>query len=168
MTNSRWIFAYTYSYTNCMGIRGGNRYSLNRGHPSRDTLHISGYLESDIMVLTNTVTCESLVDDATEILMQIFPEWKTENVSVIQLTGGITNRLLKAQYTGNESPQPPITSVLVRIYGEHSELFIDRAKELINAVSLNEFGLAPPVYARFNNGFVYGYSHGIPLSPKGM
>lgn len=52
--------------------------------------------------------------------------------------------------------------VLVRIYGHKTEIFIDRKQELRNMTLLSELSLCPQLYGSFNNGFVYGYSPGIP------
>ncbi|KAI8329311.1 kinase-like domain-containing protein [Chlamydoabsidia padenii] len=51
-------------------------------------------------------------------------------------------------------------SVLVRAYGKGSERIIDRRQEIINIITLSRQGLAPPLYARFRNGLIYGFIEG--------
>lgn len=56
------------------------------------------------------------------------------------------------------------TTILVRVYGENTEVFIDRKQELLNMVHLGDMGLCPPLYGSFVNGFVYGYAEGKPFT----
>ena len=60
----------------------------------------------------------------------------------------------------HDDPHRHPDRVLVRIYGQNTDLFIDRQTELFNLVQLYRHGLCPPVYARFNNGICYGYTPG--------
>ncbi|RLV92500.1 Ethanolamine kinase 1 [Spathaspora sp. JA1] len=92
------------------------------------------------------------------LLVKIFPSWSCEFISVKQLTGGITNMLVSCQYKSSEP-------ILVRVYGQGTNLIIDRHREFISHLMLNSIGLAPPVYARFKNGLVYGYLSGRSLEP---
>ncbi|EGW30115.1 uncharacterized protein SPAPADRAFT_52945 [Spathaspora passalidarum NRRL Y-27907] len=93
------------------------------------------------------------------LLVKIFPSWSDINqITVKQLTGGITNMLLSCEY---KKSQP----VLVRVYGQGTNLIIDRHREFVSHLMLNSIGLAPPVYARFKNGLVYGYLEGRSLEP---
>ena len=50
--------------------------------------------------------------------------------------------------------------VLVRIYGNSTEKFIDREAEIANMELLHANGLAPPIYAKFGNGIAYGFIPG--------
>lgn len=72
-------------------------------------------------------------------------------------------------------------TVLVRAYGKKSELIINRMAELTvplrlpaaphppqNFVTLSRLGLSPPLYARFANGFVYGFVDGRAISVRDM
>lgn len=71
-------------------------------------------------------------------------------------TDGITNKLIGCFHEGED--------VLVRIYGNKSELMIDRAAEKRNMAMLFKAGLAPELYATFNNGLVYEYVPGVTLN----
>ncbi|XP_016976738.1 ethanolamine kinase isoform X1 [Drosophila rhopaloa] len=53
--------------------------------------------------------------------------------------------------------------VLVRIYGNKTDLLIDRKAETQNFLLLHTYGLAPSLYATFKNGLVYEYVPGTTL-----
>ena len=48
--------------------------------------------------------------------------------------------------------------------GEKTELFIDRLAEKRNMKLMTESGLAPPLFASFNNGLCYGFTPGQPVN----
>lgn len=54
--------------------------------------------------------------------------------------------------------------VLVRVYGNNTDLLIDRKAETRNFKLLNSFGYAPKLYATFDNGLVYEYVPGNTLT----
>ncbi|CDK24819.1 unnamed protein product [Kuraishia capsulata CBS 1993] len=100
----------------------------------------------------------------TELLFKVFPHWRSSSTSTIeikQLTGGITNMLLSCKRTTLGSRKPEI--VLVRTYGRGTDLIIDRDREFVSQLLLNSLSLAPPIYAKFGNGLVYGYIPGRSL-----
>lgn len=53
---------------------------------------------------------------------------------------------------------------MIRIYGENTEVLIDRHKEIENFRLLHKYGFAPNLLATFNNGLSYEYTDGKPLS----
>ncbi|KAL1129692.1 hypothetical protein AAG570_012636 [Ranatra chinensis] len=54
--------------------------------------------------------------------------------------------------------------VLVRVYGQNTELLIDRKAETANFLLLQKAGYAPRLYATFNNGLAYAYVPGEVLT----
>jgi ethanolamine kinase len=54
--------------------------------------------------------------------------------------------------------------VLVRIYGNKTDLLIDRNVEKVNIVFLHQHQLAPELYATFKNGLCYQYVPGHTLN----
>lgn len=96
------------------------------------------------------------------LLAKVFSKtWlNKDDIEISQLTGGITNMLLKCHY------KPTGTIVLMRVYGSGTNLIIDRHREFILHLLLNSMDLAPPVYARFNNGLIYGFLEGRSLEPS--
>lgn len=97
------------------------------------------------------------------LLLKIFNHWNNDdnNIQIKKLTGGITNMLLECTYTNYQSKD--IEKVLVRTYGNGTDLIIDRDREFVSHLVLNSLNLAPPIHARFGNGLVYGYIEGRSL-----
>lgn len=55
--------------------------------------------------------------------------------------------------------------VLVRVYGNKTDLLIDRKAETRNIKLLHRYGFAPRLYACFDNGLAYEYVPGVTLTP---
>ena len=72
-------------------------------------------------------------------------------------TDGISNKLVGCSLHGDKAKQD---MVLVRVYGQNTELIIDRAAELVNMVVLHAAGCSKPLYAKFKNGIAYGFVPG--------
>lgn len=79
-------------------------------------------------------------------------------------TDGITNKLIGCFYADTERFIQEV--LLVRVYGNKSELMIDRKAEKRNMAMLFKAGLAPQLYATFSNGLVYDYVPGVTLNQK--
>lgn len=56
--------------------------------------------------------------------------------------------------------------VLVRVYGERTELLVDRENEVRNFQLLRAHGCAPKLYCTFQNGLCYEYMRGMALGPE--
>lgn len=54
--------------------------------------------------------------------------------------------------------------ILIRVYGNKTDLLIDRNAEKQNIVLLHAYGYAPQLYATFKNGLVYEYVPGVTLT----
>lgn len=104
----------------------------------------------------------NLDSDYTQIkslLTKVFPSWSSD-IAVKQLTGGITNMLLMCTHI------PSLETLLMRVYGQGTNLIIDRHREFVSHLVLNSLKLAPPIHARFSNGLIYGFLPGRSLDPK--
>ena len=55
--------------------------------------------------------------------------------------------------------------VLIRVYGNKTDLLIDRKAETKNIQLLQKYGFAPSLYAIFLNGIAYEYVPGVTLTP---
>ncbi|CAG2102912.1 unnamed protein product [Medioppia subpectinata] len=100
----------------------------------------------------------NLEEGITQVVKSVRPEWPEINIKLKVFTDGITNRLIGVYLEKN-----PNDMVLIRVYGEKTELFIDRKQELRNMRTMYKSGLIPPFYCSFNNGICYGYSPGVVL-----
>lgn len=104
------------------------------------------------------VKSDQLHEAAVQITRRIKTSWPSSSIQVKTYTDGITNRLL-----GCYLPESPDEVVLIRVYGEKTELFIDRKIEIRNMLIMHQAGLSPPLYCSFKNGICYGYTPGRVL-----
>ncbi|KAF7491439.1 Ethanolamine kinase 2 [Sarcoptes scabiei] len=113
------------------------------------------------------ITEDRLNDGARELISRIKPEWPINKLNFKVFTDGITNRLIGVyhhnQTDGNHHNREMI---LIRIYGENTDLFIDRNIECRNMRIMYKHGMSAPIYATFLNGICYGYSPGTVLDSE--
>ena len=55
---------------------------------------------------------------------------------------------------------------MIRVYGEKTDLLIDRKAEIRNIRMLQKVNFAPRLYATFNNGLAYEYAPGVTLTTE--
>ncbi|KAJ2950679.1 hypothetical protein O0L34_g8938 [Tuta absoluta] len=113
-----------------------------------------------------TIEENDIINGITELLKVIRPEWPIEEVKFKTFTDGITNKLVACEL--NTSTDNMDNIVLVRIYGNKTDLLIDRTAEIRNIKTLNVLGLAPKVYGIFQNGLAYQYYPGVTLTPESV
>uniref|UniRef100_K3WVX8 ethanolamine kinase n=1 Tax=Globisporangium ultimum (strain ATCC 200006 / CBS 805.95 / DAOM BR144) TaxID=431595 RepID=K3WVX8_GLOUD len=129
--------------------------------------------QEDVVYLNNPDVCYEYVvggredadefDDVKIVVKAICPEWKNAqdgDITVKIISGGITNRLYRLIWQDY--------SVLVRLYGDNTEAFIDRAVENRLFALLSEQGFAPTYHGRFTNGRIEGWMEARPLEPEEM
>lgn len=58
--------------------------------------------------------------------------------------------------------------VLIRVYGNKTDLLIDREKEIQNIKLLHSYGFAPSLYATFLNGLAYEFVPGVTLNRENV
>ncbi|KAK0702644.1 kinase-like domain-containing protein [Lasiosphaeris hirsuta] len=109
---------------------------------------------------------------ASNLAYSIHPEWceKTGEIDVVQLMGGITNTLLKVtkRVPGRSQTDNDRDSVLIRAYGNGSDNFIDRDRDVATHIVCAEYGFAPPLLARCKNGVLYRYIIGQTCTPQDL
>uniref|UniRef100_A0A336MXR1 ethanolamine kinase n=1 Tax=Culicoides sonorensis TaxID=179676 RepID=A0A336MXR1_CULSO len=123
----------------------------------------------------------NVLDGAREVLKVIRPQWNSNDIKFKLFTDGITNKLVGCfhdttrQNGLNHSPEAFIKAnkfnnnkisdvVLIRIYGNKTDLLIDRKAETRNIKLLHRYGYAPKLYATFCNGLAYEYVPGNTLN----
>ncbi|OQE32270.1 hypothetical protein PENSTE_c001G03694 [Penicillium steckii] len=103
---------------------------------------------------------------ALRLILTLFPDWEgPENkIEFVRFTDGITNTLLKIinRKDGLTDAEIDNDAVLMRAYGNGTEILIDRERETTSHALLASRGLAPPLLARFNNGLLYRFIRGKP------
>jgi thiamine kinase-like enzyme len=72
-----------------------------------------------------------------EICYELLPEWKGTDVRITQLSGGITNKLYRIQSVKGDCT--------VRIYGDKTDLFINRDHEAHSIKQMHKLGVCAPL-----------------------
>ncbi|KAJ2481917.1 hypothetical protein IWW56_001410 [Coemansia sp. RSA 2131] len=109
-----------------------------------------------------SVRRDNLFSDSRVLLTKVFPDWHDDELVLKEFKDGITNNLVKC------TNQRSGLAVLIRAYGNNTEVIIDRNQELANMKRLADLGMCPPLYARFDNGLVYGYIPGTVATAETM
>lgn len=134
----------------------------------------------EVLRLELTVDENDVVRGATEVLRVIRPHWLSDSVRFKLFTDGITNKLVGCFNQNNNDESNCAAAncaddgddsncstdvVLVRVYGNKTDLLIDRKKETENIRLLHRYGYAPALYATFRNGLAYEFVPGVTLTP---
>ncbi|XP_061166871.1 ethanolamine kinase 1-like [Saccostrea echinata] len=106
----------------------------------------------------------NIYETAKDIIMKVKPSWERSNLKFKVFDEGITNKLIGGFQESSFGQAKDI--VLIRVYGEKTDLIIDRNAEKKNMAELYEAGLCPPLYATFENGLAYGFAPGVTLDEK--
>lgn len=111
-------------------------------------------------------------ESALELILALFPDWSNEkqHIELVPFTDGITNTLLKAvkRIPGQSEEEIDSDAVLLRAYGNGTEIIIDREREMQNHELLSRYRLAPRLLARFENGMLYRYIKGNATRPEDL
>ncbi|KAL2828513.1 kinase-like domain-containing protein [Aspergillus cavernicola] len=109
---------------------------------------------------------------ALRLVLTLNPHWEgPENkIEFVRFTDGITNTLLKIinRKPGLTEEEIDKEAVLMRAYGNHTEILIDRERETNSHALLARYGLAPPLLARFKNGLLYRFIRGRPATHQDL
>ncbi|XP_026938499.1 ethanolamine kinase 2 isoform X1 [Sagmatias obliquidens] len=108
-----------------------------------------------------SVDQDDILPGALRLIRELRPHWKPQQVRTKRFTDGITNKLV-ACYVEEDMQD----CVLVRVYGERTELLVDRENEVRNFQLLRAHGCAPKLYCTFQNGLCYEYMRGMALGPE--
>lgn len=103
----------------------------------------------------------NVTEGALVLLKELRPKWDISKVQTKRFTDGTTNKLVG--YYVDESPEDV---VLVRVYGNKTELIVDRDNELKSFQVLHANGCAPRLYCTFQNGICYEFMEGDALGPE--
>ncbi|XP_061780777.1 ethanolamine kinase 2 [Nerophis lumbriciformis] len=90
------------------------------------------------------------------VLRAVRPHWSPEGVRLKTFTEGLTNRLLGCSVAQSDT-------VLVRLYGKKTELFLDRQREVEMFQVFHAHGCGPEIYCSFRNGLCYQFVEGTVL-----
>ncbi|XP_065647110.1 ethanolamine kinase 1 isoform X2 [Hydra vulgaris] len=128
---------------------------------------------NDIPHFEVKITDKNVETTVQLLISHLKKSWNINKLNKKVYDSGITNKLYGyyVNYDGTiVSPQfseyGRSEIVLVRIYGNKTDLVIDRAQELRNFEELSRCGIAPSIYCTFSNGYCYKYMEGRALNPK--
>jgi len=111
-------------------------------------------------------------NSALSLILALRPDWQEtkDTIEFVRFTDGITNTLLKAvnQRPGLSKPEVEEDAILLRAYGKGTDVLIDREKETRSHSLLARYGLAPSLYARFENGLLYKFIQGSVCTPADL
>ncbi|CAF1343798.1 unnamed protein product [Rotaria sordida] len=110
-----------------------------------------------------SLSFQNVSTEIYSLINSIRPDWTPLNTRLVTFTEGLTNIILGLFDT--RTPDDQSKTLIIKIYGNQTELFIDRQSE-INAMSLTyEYGIfSQRVLIQFNNGIIYEYASGKPCS----
>uniref|UniRef100_A0A8B9LIL5 ethanolamine kinase n=1 Tax=Astyanax mexicanus TaxID=7994 RepID=A0A8B9LIL5_ASTMX len=103
----------------------------------------------------------NVTDGAMKLIKELRPGWDIDTVKTKLFTDGTTNKLVGCYV--DDSPEDV---VLVRVYGNKTELIVDRDNELKSFQVLHANGCAPRLYCTFNNGICYEFMQGDALGTQ--
>jgi ethanolamine kinase len=111
-------------------------------------------------------------NSALKLAYEYNPIWKDSEgeVEIVRFTDGITNTLSKAtkKWPGKSESENDVGAVLMRAYGNGTEVLINRDREMRAHSLLASMGLAPPLLARFENGLMYRFVQGDVCTPEDL
>ncbi|CAF0752541.1 unnamed protein product [Didymodactylos carnosus] len=106
-------------------------------------------------------------EEAFRLICVIKPHWATKKLTYKKLTDDVSNSLLGMFPTSTDNSDKDIKHGLVcKVYGNNSDLIIDREKEIRVMVELAQHQFANQILLKFKNGFFYGYVPGKPIDCK--
>jgi ethanolamine kinase len=114
---------------------------------------------NDLMKFNKYVDCNKYKDDLMDIIAAIKPNWSFKNLVFTECTGGITNKLIIVSVDMNRSNFKD-DHVVFRIYGQGTDVYINRNNEISCMKLLNALKIGAEVYGRFENGIFYEYLKG--------
>lgn len=117
-----------------------------------------------------TYSLDDSQSSALSIIRTLRQEWEYDKVEITRFTDGTTNTLLKVVHKLPNLSTEEIDNeaILLRAYGQGTELIIDREREAQNHELLMQYKLAPELLARFHNGMLYKFIRGSVTSPTDL
>jgi ethanolamine kinase len=156
---------------NCLGAQG----HIDKPDGGRDRAQ---ELASTPKKITTLEISDLLNSEIAAVLSDLLPTWnapEARDIDVAIISGGISNALFRvglrrtlASPFDSASKTCAVFSpvVVVRVYGENTEKFVDREKEVETMRMLYQHGFGPEVLGEFGNGRVESFLSGqVCLEP---
>uniref|UniRef100_A0A8C1HM57 ethanolamine kinase n=1 Tax=Cyprinus carpio carpio TaxID=630221 RepID=A0A8C1HM57_CYPCA len=103
----------------------------------------------------------NVTEGAMKLIKELRPRWDPNLIRTKLFTDGTTNKLVGCYV---EDCLEDV--VLVRVYGNKTELIVDRDNELKSFQVLHANGCAPRLYCTFQNGICYEFMEGRALDTQ--
>uniref|UniRef100_A0A8D2ZD75 ethanolamine kinase n=1 Tax=Scophthalmus maximus TaxID=52904 RepID=A0A8D2ZD75_SCOMX len=97
-----------------------------------------------------------------DLLSRVRPRWKAQDIQMKTFTEGLTNQLIGCYVGSLQGPG----SVLVRLYGRRTELYVNRDEEVEMFQVFHAHGCGPQIYCTFQNGICYEFVSGKVLEDE--
>jgi len=123
---------------------------------------VSEALADRLPYLDLEIDWQDAFEGAKTILKTLRSEWSTDDVKFTVFTDGYTNKLIACIHKSDLETKKDV--VLVRIYGPGTDRMIDRNQERQSMAIFHRMGCAAPLYGRFRNGIIYGFSPGVVVT----
>ncbi|KAK3330340.1 kinase-like domain-containing protein [Apodospora peruviana] len=153
-----------------MAVGGENGFHPNGNSNSHNGE--SNEADHQISYIPLSYTSQDSNGSALRLVLAIRPKWEdaASNIEFVRFTDGITNTLLKAvnKRPGLSQEEVDNEAILLRAYGNGTDLIIDRHRETQNHELLMKHGLAPELLARFENGMMYRFIQGSVTHPEDL
>ncbi len=115
-------------------------------------------------IISNVIlSLSNISNEIYQLISSIRPDWNSSNTRLVTFTEGITNTILGL--FDNRTPDDESNALVIKLFGAHTELFIDRSSELNAMLKLSHDGvLSQHVLIQFKNGVIYEYASGQACS----
>lgn len=124
----------------------------------------------NLQYISDSVDPQDINESGLRLLRQLSEDQRFADCEVDfeQLTDGITNTIIKAtpKKSGQSKKDADREAALIRVYGNGTDYMIDREVELLAHDMLAKKGIAAPLLARFENGFMCNFIPGDPTNPE--
>ncbi|KAJ0981087.1 hypothetical protein J5N97_009342 [Dioscorea zingiberensis] len=129
---------------------------------------IADGIRSSPISIDISLSVSELTPRIIKLCKDLFNEWSNlddSQFSVETISGGITNRLLKASVRESSDN---VVSLTIRLYGPNTDLVIDRKRELQAMPHLSAAGFGAELLGLFGNGMVQSFINARTLSATDM
>ncbi|XP_076899094.1 putative choline kinase 3 [Bidens hawaiensis] len=110
-------------------------------------------------------------EEVMKLLVSLANDWgdelDTNKIQAVHLSGAMTNVVYRVTWPKNATDAEE-RAVLVRIYGEGSDIFFDRAKEIQTFELISTHGHGPRLFGLFPEGRVEEFIHAKTLSASDL
>ncbi|CAF0871342.1 unnamed protein product, partial [Didymodactylos carnosus] len=119
-------------------------------------------LMTEPIIFDITINFSTLESDIFPLIHKIRPQWSLSNTQFKLFPEGNTNIIIGLFQIDPYSKQIINESdgLIIKLFGQNSDLFIDRQIELNTLKELSKYDLSNKIFCQFHNGLIYSYRPG--------